>query len=131
MYYDINMEGYRGKPNKLSPVPAEYTQHYSERTPHPYTKKQYMAVWAEGKKEGKVYVTDNYAMSYFFMDNWATGIILAKIRARKYHKQPAVFFFIEEIKDAEMNEAKLMAQQLGVAIFFGTIDKQIPAEWVQ
>ena len=129
-YYRINMEGYRGAPNKVRPVPGG-TWRFCERVAHPYTKKQYMDTWAEGRKEGKVYLTKEYAMSYFFIDNWAMGIILAKMRARKFHKKPAVFFFVEEIQNADFNNAKNMARQFGVAIFFGTIDKQIPTEWVQ
>lgn len=130
LYYEMNEEGYRGAANKVRPVPGGVVR-YCERTVHPYTKAQYLAVWAEGTKVGKVYITDKYATSYFFIDNWATGVILAKIRARKFHKQPAVFFFIEELQNAEMYDAKKMAEQFGVAIFFGTIDKQIPASWVQ
>ena len=133
MYYKINKEGYRGKRYKLSPVPAEYTQHYSERTPHPYSKGQFVEVWEQGEKKGKVYLTDEYAMSYFFLDNWATGVVMAKIRARKFHKKPAVFLFIEDFvsDDGDMYKAKKFAELLGVAIFYGTIDKQIPAEWVR
>ena len=133
MYYKINMEGYRGKEHKLSPVPPEYTQHYSTRTPHPYTKQQFLAVWEKGEKVGKVYLDGEYAVSYFFLENWATGIISAKVRARKHHKKPAVFLFIEDMvsDNSDMYNAKQFAELLGVAIFFGTIDKQIPAEWVQ
>lgn len=133
MNYRINEEGYRGRPYKLSPVPAEYTQHYSERTPHPYTKQQYIKVWEKGEKIGTVYVTDEYAMSYYFLENWATGVIAAKIKARKFHKKPAVFLFIEDFvsDDGDMYKAKKLAELLGVAIFFGTIDREVPAEWVQ
>ena len=130
MYYKINVEGYRGAPNKVRPVPGG-TVRFCERPSHPYTKEQFLAVWAEGEKIGNVYITDKYAMSYFFIDNWATGVLVAKVRARKFHKQPAVFFFIEDLGKAETYEAKKMAEQFGVAIFFGTIDKRIPAEWIQ
>ena len=128
LYYEMNEEGYRGAPNKVRPVPGGVVR-YCERIIHPYTKAQYLAVWAEGKKVGNVYLTQQYAMSYFFIDNWAIGVILAKIRARKFHKKPAVFFFIEELQNAETSEAQKMAKQFGVDIFFGTIDKRIPAEW--
>lgn len=133
MYYRINMEGYRGREYKLPPVPAEYTQHYSLRTPHPYTKQQYLDVWVEGEKVGKIYLTDEHAMSYFFLENWATGIIMAKIRARKFHRKPAVFLFVEDLVDSgsDMYNAKKFAKLLGVEIFYGTIDKRIPADWVQ
>lgn len=133
MYYKINMEGYRGEERKLSPTPAGYTQHYSERTPHPYTKKQFLDVWAVGEKVGSVYITDEYATSYFFLDNWATGILIAKKRAKKFHKKPAVFLFVEDLalEDGNMYKAKKMAELLNVQVFYGTIDKQIPAEWVQ
>lgn len=130
LYYELNEEGYRGAANKVRPVPGGVVR-YGERITHPYTKAQYLAVWAKGKKVKNVYLTDKYAMSYFFIDNWATGVILAKIRARKFHKQPAVFFFIEELQNADLYNAKKMAEQFGVAIFFGTIDKQVPASWVQ
>ena len=133
MYYKINMEGYRGREYKLSPVPAEYTQHYSLRTPHPYTKEQYIDVWRVGEKTEKIYLTKEYAISYFFLDNWAVGIITAKIRAGKFRKKPAVFLFVEDLTDSggDMYNAKKFAKLLGVKIFYGTIDKEIPAEWVQ
>ena len=133
MYYKINMEGSRGKEYKLPPVPPEYTQHYSERTPHPYTKQQFIDVWEKGEKVGNAYLTDEYAMSYFFLENWATGVVMAKIRAKKLHRQPAVFLFVEDMvsDDGDMYRAKKWAELLGVAIFYGTIDKEIPAEWVQ
>ena len=128
LYYRINEEGYRGAPNKVRPVPG-YTARFCTRRAHPYTKEQYMAVWAEGKKVGNVYLTKQYAMSYFFIDSWATGVIAAKIRAMKFHKQAAVFFFIEELHNADTYNAQKMAEQFGVVVFFGTIDKRIPAEW--
>lgn len=128
MYYKINQEGYRGAPNKVRPVPGG-TVRFCTRRAHPYTKEQYMAVWAEGKKVGNVYLTKQYAMSYFFIDSWATGVIAAKIKARKFHKQAAVFFFIEELQNADIRNAQKMAEQFGVVAFFGTIDKRIPAEW--
>ena len=129
-YYDRNVAGERDKPNKLPDIPG-YTKHYSERSPHSYTKEQYMNVWAQGIKVGNVYLTNEYAMSYFFIDNWASAISIAKIRAMKHHKQAAVFLFIEELGSAEMLQAKRWAELWGVKIFFGTIDKGIPAEWVQ
>ena len=61
----------------------------------------------------------------------ATRKIIAKIRAMKHHKQAAVFLFIEDLGSAEMLQAKRWAELWGVKIFFGTIDKGIPAEWVQ
>lgn len=133
MYYKINMEGYRGEEHKLSPVPAEYTQHYSKRTPHPYTKEQYIKVWQKGKKSGEIdCLTDKYAISFFFLDNWATGIIVAKWRARKVPQKAAAFFFIEDLATEDsMYKAKQMAELLGVKIFFATIDKQIPSTWVR
>ena len=69
---------------------------------------------------------------YFFLElgYWC---YYGKIRARKFHKKPAVFLFVEDMvsDDGDMYKAKKFAELLGVAIFYGTIDKQIPAEWVQ
>ena len=126
------MDGYRGKKYKLSPVPPGYTQHYSLRTPHPYTKEQYIKVWQNGKSSGKIdCLTNEYAISYFFLDNWATGVIVAKWRAKRVPQKAAAFFFVEDLSKADMYNAKQWAELLGVKVFFATIDKQIPAEWVQ
>ena len=134
MYYKINMEGYRGEEHKLSPVPAEYTRHYSERTPHPYTKEQFIKVWQKGKKSGKIdCLTDKYAISFFFFVNWATGVVVAKWRAKRVPQKAAAFFFVEDMgfDEADMYKAKKWAELLGVKIFFATIDKQIPSTWVR
>lgn len=131
-YYDVNCRGYRRPKGKVPIIPG-YSAHYSTRIPHPYTKEQFIRVWQNGKKSGKIdCLTDKYAISYFFIDNWATGIIIAKWRARKVPQKAAAFFFIEDLATEDsMYKAKQMAELLGVEIFFGTIDKQIPAEWVR
>lgn len=132
-YYDINYKGYRRSESRL-PIVPKYTAHYSDRVPHPYKKKQYVNVWKCGKKVGNIdCVTDEYAISFFSVENWFVGITTAVWRARKVPQKAACFLYVDEAgSDAkEMYQAKKWAELWNVKIFFGTISQGIPVEWVQ
>jgi hypothetical protein len=134
-YYKINTEGYRGKEDKLPISPAGYTQVYSTRTVKPYTKEDYINVWCDGRKHvGKIdCLTDDYAISYFPLSSWSTGITRAAWRARKYSQKGVAALYVEDTGaiDSDMYEAKKWAEQWGAKIMFISIDAGIPAEWVQ
>lgn len=133
-YYKRNVEGYRGDESKLPIVPG-YTANYSERRAHSYTKEDYINVWCTGEKHvGKVdCMTGEYAVSYFPVSMWSRGITTAAWRARKYPQKGAAFLYVEDMgADAgDVYEAKEWAEMWGVKVFFGTIDRGIPEEWIQ
>ena len=50
-YYKVNVEGYRGREDKLPISPAgAYGQVYSTRQVQAYTKEDYVNVWCDGRK---------------------------------------------------------------------------------
>ena len=132
-YYDVNFKGYRRTEARL-PIVPEYTAHYSDRIPHPYKKQQYINVWKNGEKCGKIdCLTDEYAISFFSVDNWFIGITTAVLRARRVPQKAACFLYVEEAgsQAGNMYQAKKWAELWNVKIFFGTISQGIPVEWVQ
>jgi hypothetical protein len=131
-YYDVNYEGYRRPEGKLPLIP-EYTAHYSTRNPYPYTKQQYINVWKCGPKVGNIdCLTDEYAISFFSVEDWFIGINTAVWRARKVPQKPACFLYVDDAGAhvREMCQAKQWADLWKVKIFFGTIDQGIPVEWI-
>lgn len=133
-YYDRNIEGKRIEENSWkNPDIPNYNVHYSTRSPHTYTKQDYINVWCSGEKVGKVdCMTDEYAISFFPVSQWFRGIVTANLRARKYPQKGMAFLYVDEIGgDARyMQEAKRWASQYNSNVFFGTIDKGIPMEWI-
>ena len=73
-YYQVNVEGYRGREDKLPIVPG-YTQSYSTRTAQLYNKEDYINVWCDGEKHvGKVdCLTEDSAISFFPLSAWTRG----------------------------------------------------------
>ena len=132
--YRRNSEGYRGREGKLPLIPS-YTENYSDRTVTYYSKEDYINVWCDGKKHvGKVdCLTKDYAISFFPLSSWSSGIAAAAWRARKLPQQGVAALYIEDsgANGTDMYEAKKWAQKWGAKILFISIDSGVPLEWVQ
>jgi hypothetical protein len=133
-YYKVNEEGYRGEEDKLPIIPG-YTENYSTRKVKPYTKEDYINIWCDGQKHvGKVdCLTDDYALSFFPLSSWSTGITRAVLRARKYSQKGVAVFYVEDMGaiTGDMYEAKKWAEMWGAEVRFVSIDAEIPLEWIR
>ena len=133
-YYKINVDGYRGREDKL-PITPGYLQVYSTRAVEVYTKEDYINVWCDGRKHvGKIdCLTDEYAISFFPLHSWSVGITKAAWRARKYSQQGVAAFYVEDTgaQDEDMTEAKHWAEKWGAKVMFISIDAGIPLEWIR
>ena len=133
-YYNINVEGYRGREDKLPVSPAGYTQNYSTRKAQLYTKEDYINVWCDGKKHaGKVdCLTDTEAISFFPISAWSRGITTAAWRARHYSQKGVAALYVEDTASitGDMYQAKEWAKKWGAKVVFISIDAGIPQEWI-
>ena len=133
-YYKINGEGYRGREDKLPPVPG-YTENYSTRKNTLYAREDYINVWCSGEKHvGKVDCMNTYAaISFFPLSAWCRDIPQAALRARKYEQQGVAALYVEDLnaRTADMYEAKKWAEKWGAKVIFISIDAGIPEEWIQ
>ena len=133
-YYKIEYEGYK-RPAWKQPLIYDYNTHASTRVGQSYTKQEYIDVWCDGTQHvGKVdCLTDRYALSFFSVRNWAFGIITAAHRGKKFEQEGAAFLYVESvaIENDYIVQAKKWAELWGIPVFFGTIDSEIPLDWIQ
>ena len=133
-YHKINEEGYRGREDKL-PLVYGYTIYGSSRSFTYYDKEDYINVWCDGRKHvGKIdCLTDDYAISFFPLSEWAKGITAASWRARGRSQKGVAAFYVEDAGSnaADLHQAKDWAELWGAKIMFISIDAGIPIEWVQ
>lgn len=133
-YYEVEYKNYQ-RPSWREPLIYDYNAHASTRRGYSYTKQEYIDVWCEGTQHvGSVdCLTDEYAISFFPVRNWFMGITTAVIRGKKYPQRGAAFLYVESAggETEFMTQAKEWADLLNIPIFFGTIDSEIPLDWVQ
>lgn len=133
-YYKINVEGYRGREDKLPVSPAGYVQSYSTRKAQLYKKEDYINVWCDGTKHvGKIdCLTEDSAISFFPLSAWSRGVTTAAWRARKLPQQGVAAFYAEDTaaRAGDMYEAKKWAEKWGAKVMFMSIDAGIPEEWI-
>lgn len=133
-YYKINMEGYKGREDKL-PLIYGYTMNGTPRTGEFYDKEDYINIWCDGQKHvGKIdCLTDEYAISFFPLSSWSRGITTSAWRARGRSQTPVTALYIEDsaANSSAMYDAKQWAELWGAKIMFIGIDAGIPLEWVK
>ena len=133
-YYKVEYENYK-RPAWKEPIIYDYNAHASTRRGYSYTTQEYIDVWCTGTQHvGKVdCLTDEYAISFFPVRNWFMGITRAVMRGKKYPQKGAAFLYVESVggETEFMTQAKEWADIWGIPIFFGTIDSEIPLDWVQ
>lgn len=132
-YYDVNVMGIRKASDRV-PVIPNYNTYYSERRAYPYTKDQFMNVWCTGLKyiNGVDCQTEQYAITFIRARDWAWGVIKAQIKAKKAGKKAALFVMVDDLGlDAKnMHDTKNFAELFNMKVFFGTIDSEIPLDWI-
>lgn len=133
-YHKINEEGYRGREDKL-PLIYGYTINGSSRSFTYYNKEDYINIWCDGQKHvGKIdCLTDEYAISFFPLSEWARGIAVAAWRARGRSQKGVAAFYVEDAgaNAADLHQAKDWADLWRAKIMFISIDAGIPVDWVQ
>lgn len=132
-YYDVNIIGKRRADN-MEPIISGYNWNVSTRLIKSYTKQQYVDVWCDGTQHvGKIdCLTQDYAVSFFPVNNWSTAITRAALRARKVPQKGVAFLYVEDLAtmSKDVHEAKDWADLWGVSVMFGTIDGGVPIEWI-
>ena len=133
-YYKIEYEDYR-RPEGRQPLIYNYNTHASTRSENSYTKQEYIDVWCDGQQHvGNVdCLTNNYAISFFPVRSWAIGLTRAAMRGKKFKQEGAAFLYIESVagQTNDIVQAKKWAELWGIPVFFGTIDSEIPSDWIQ
>lgn len=133
-YYKVEYENYQ-RPAWREPLIYDYNAHASTRHGYSYTKQEYVDVWCTGTQYvGKVdCLTDEYAISFFPVRSWFRGITTAVVRGRKFKQEGAVFLYVESVggETEYITQAKQWADLWGIKVFFGTIDSEIPLDWIQ
>ena len=132
-YYDTNIAGIRRSPDKTPLIP-NYNIYYSNRRAYPYTKNEYIDVWCTGIKheKGVDCQTQDYAITFVKAGEWPFGVIKAPFKARKVKKKSAIFIMIDDLglDGPNINGAKNWSDLFNIPMFFGTIDSEIPKEWI-